>query len=101
MIYELLKDLLYKKGIDIRGNHTDCGLMIYERGGQDVHAGGSGCGCSAVVLSAKILKELESGALNRVLFIGTGALMSPMTLFQGESIPAVSHLVMLEGSKNA
>ena len=94
---EILKDLLYKKGIDIRANHIDCGLTIYDRSKQDVHAGGSGCGCSAVVLSAKILKELEGGALKRVLFIGTGALMSPMTLFQGQSIPAISHLVMLKG----
>lgn len=92
---EILKDLLLKKGIDITKNHNDCGLMIYERGAQDVHAGGSGCGCSAVVLSATILKDLEMGRLKNVLFIGTGALMSPMTLFQGESIPAVAHLVRL------
>ena len=92
---EILKDLLLKRGIDIRANYNDCGLMIYDRARQDVHAGGSGCGCSAVVLSSTILKELESGALKNVLFIGTGALMSPMTLFQGESIPAISHLVRL------
>ncbi len=92
---EILKDLLLKRGIDITKNHNDCGLMIYKRGAQDVHAGGSGCGCSAVVLSSTILKELEVGGLKNVLFIGTGALMSPMTLFQGESIPAVAHLVRL------
>ncbi len=92
---EILKDLLLKRGIDIRANYNDCGLMIYDRSTQDVHAGGSGCGCSAVVLSSTILKELEAGVLKNVLFIGTGALMNPMTLFQGESIPAISHLVRL------
>lgn len=92
---EILKDLLLKKGYDIRKNHVDCGLIIFDRNKQDVHAGGSGCGCSASVLSSTILKNLENGAIRDVLFIGTGALMSPMTLFQGEAIPGVAHLVRL------
>lgn len=92
---EILKDLLLKDGIDIRKNHVDCGLMIFERKKQDTHAGGSGCGCSASVLSADIIKNLEDKTLSDVLFIGTGALMSPMTLFQGGSIPSVAHLVRL------
>ena len=92
---EILKDLLLKDGIDIRKNHVDCGLMIFERKKQDTHAGGSGCGCSASVLSADIIENLEDGTLSNVLFIGTGALMSPMTLFQGGSIPSVAHLVRL------
>ena len=90
-----MKDLLLKKGYDIRKNHVDCGLIIFDRNKQDVHAGGSGCGCSASVLSSTILKNLENGAIRDVLFIGTGALMSPMTLFQGEAIPGVAHLVRL------
>ncbi|MBQ7907530.1 MAG: stage V sporulation protein AD [Clostridia bacterium] len=93
---EILKDLLLGQGIDIRDNHTDCGLRIFDLESQDVHAGGSGCGCSAVVLGADILPKMEKGEIKNVLFIGTGALMSPMTLFQGGSIPAIAHLIRLE-----
>ena len=92
---EILKDLLLGEGIDIRKNHTDCGLMIFDRRAQDVHAGGSGCGCSAVVMASSIVPNLEKGILNNVLFVGTGALMSPTSLAQGGSIPAISHLVHL------
>ncbi|MBQ7760904.1 MAG: stage V sporulation protein AD [Clostridia bacterium] len=92
---EIIKDLLLGNGIDIRKNHVDCGLMVFNRDTQDVHAGGSGCGCSAVVMAGSIVPNLEAGILKNVLFIGTGALMSPMTLSQGESIPAVAHLVHL------
>ncbi len=93
---EILKELLLKDGIDIRTNHADCGLMIYDLKKQDKHAGGSGCGCSASVLAGNILGRMEKKELKNVLFIGTGALMSPMTIFQGGSIPAVAHLVHLE-----
>lgn len=93
---EILKELLLNDGLDIYENHADCGLMIYDREAQDKHAGGSGCGCSASVLAGDILRRLEAGALKHVLFIGTGALMSPMTVFQGGSIPAVAHLIHLE-----
>ncbi|MBQ7788457.1 MAG: stage V sporulation protein AD [Clostridia bacterium] len=92
---EILKDLLLGYGVDIRKNHTDCGLMLFDRERQDVHAGASGCGCSAVVMSADIIPNLEKGVLKDVLFIGTGALMSPMSLYQGGTIPAVAHLVRL------
>jgi len=90
---EILKDLLYKDGIDIRSNHNDCGLMIFDRSTQDVHAGGSGCGCSASVLSSAIFNEMYAGRLKNVLFLGTGALMNAMSIAQGQSIPAISHLV--------
>ena len=93
---KILKDLLLSEGIDIRKIHNDCELMIYDRKKQDKHAGGSGCGCSASVLAGDIIKKLESRELKRVLFIGTGALMSPLTLYQGGSIPAVAHLIHLE-----
>lgn len=93
---KILKDLLLSEGIDIRKIHNDCGLMIYDRKKQDKHAGGSGCGCSASILAGDIIKKLESRELKRVLFIGTGALMSPLTLYQGGSIPAVAHLIHLE-----
>lgn len=92
---EILKELLLDEGIDIRKNHVDCGLMIFDREHQDVHAGGSGCGCSAVVMSASIVPNLSSGILKNVLFLGTGALMSPMSLSQGGTIPAVAHLLHL------
>ena len=92
---EILKDLLLGDGIDIRSNHKDCGLMIFNCDSQDTHAGGSGCGCSAAVLASDILPRLERGELKNVLFLGTGALMSPVSLFQGKSIPGICHLVHL------
>ena len=95
---EIFSELFAYDGVDVSSVYGDCGLMLYDRKKQDVHAGGSGCGCSAAVLCAKILPELESGALKRVLFCGTGALLSPVSVSQGESIPGVCHLVFLEGS---
>ena len=92
---ELLRDLLEGEEIDIRKNHADCGLMIYDISAEDKHAGGSGCGCSAAVLASHILKEMRQGKYRDVLFIGTGALMNPQTLMQGGSIPSVAHLVHL------
>lgn len=92
---EMLHQLLEKKGIRLGGKHNDCGLMMYDRDTQDVHAGGSGCGCSAAVLCSHILQQMEDKQLHDVLFIGTGALMSPTTSQQGESIPGIAHLVHL------
>lgn len=92
---EILRDLLLKDGIDIRKNHVDCGLMVFDNT-QDVHAGGSGCGCSAVVMASDIIPNLSKGIVNDVLFLGTGALMSPLSLFQGGTIPAIAHLVRLK-----
>lgn len=92
----LLEQLMTREGYDISGKHGDCGLMIYDMQKQDVHAGGSGCGCSAAVLCSVILQRLTAGELHKVLFIGTGALMSPTSSQQGESIPSVAHLVCLE-----
>ena len=92
---EMLHQLLNKKGVHLGHKHNDCGLMIYDRETQDVHAGGSGCGCSAAVLCSYILNEMKKGKLHDVLFVGTGALMSPTTSQQGESIPGIAHLVHL------
>lgn len=94
----LLYELLEKEGISIRSNHADCGLLIYDRQKQDVHAGGSGCGCAASVLCSHILPRLQSGVYNRVLLIATGALLSPTSGMQGSSIPSVAHLVELISS---
>ena len=77
-------------------NHSDCGLLIYNREAQDVHAGGSGCGCAASVLSSKILPEVEKGKLRSVLFAATGALMSADAVKQGLTIPCIAHLVQIE-----
>ena len=92
---ELLCELLGKEGTDISRVHNDGGMMIFDREQQDVHAGGSGCGCSACVLGAKVLPELAAGKLRRVLFVGTGALMSTTSSQQGESIPGIAHAVEL------
>lgn len=90
---KLLLELLQKDGIDISGNHDDCGLMIYDRNNQDVHAGGSGCGCSASILCSVILKKLKNKELRNILFVATGALMSLTSAQQGESIPGIAHLI--------
>lgn len=93
---KLLVDLLNKENIDIDKIHNDCGLMIYDRKAQDVHAGGSGCACSAVVLCSKILKDMEMGKINNILFIATGALMSTTSSQQGKTIPSIAHLVNIK-----
>ncbi len=90
---ELLYELLDKEAIDIRKNHRDCGLMIFDLDGQDVHSGGSGCGCSASVLCSYLLKNMLKRKYNNILFAATGALMSPTIVQQGESIPGIAHLV--------
>lgn len=92
---DVLHELMMTEGYDISNVHRDCGLMIFDREKQDVHAGGSGCGCGASVLCSKILSDMENGKLSNVLFIATGALMSPTANQQGESIPSVAHLVHL------
>ena len=92
--FELTCDLLKKEGLTLR-NFTDCGMLIFDRERQDVHAGGSGCGCSAAVLCSYILNSMQKAKLREVLFVGTGALMSPTSIQQGESIPSVAHLVHL------
>ncbi len=92
---QLLTELLQTKGIDISEKHRDCGMMIYDNEKQDTHCGGSGCGCSASVLCSYFIPKLESGEISNILFIATGALMSPMSLQQGETIPSVAHLVQI------
>lgn len=93
---ELLHGLLEKDGI--HADVQDCGVMIFDAQRQDVHCGGSGCGCSASVLCGPLLSRMERGELRRLLFCGTGALLSPLSTQQGESIPAVCHAVVLERS---
>ena len=90
---ELFVQLLAKEGIDVSKQHRDCGAMIFDPESQDTHCGGSGCGCSASVLCGYFLPMLESGEVKNILFAATGALMSPMSLQQGETIPTISHLL--------
>lgn len=94
--HDILEDLLHRQGFDLGVRYMDCGVLIYDRTAQDVDAGGSGCGCCASVLGAQILPGMEKGLWNRVLFAATGALMSPTSSQQGESIPGICHAVALE-----
>lgn len=89
---KLLIELLQKQDIDISAQHCDCGCMIFDNEKQDTHCGGSGCGCSASVLCGYFLPNLIAGEFEKILFIATGALMSVISVQQGESIPAIAHL---------
>lgn len=91
-----LLDLLNEKGVDIAGQHMDCGIEIYDAKSQDTHAGGSGCGCCAVTLSAYILKKIEEGVWKRVLVVPTGALLSKTSFNEGQSVPGIAHGVVIE-----
>ena len=92
----VLIDLLRERDIDIAKQHMDCGMEIFDAGTQDTHAGGSGCGCSAVTLSAYILPKLKSGEWKKVLFLPTGALLSKTSFNEGKSVPGIAHGVVLE-----
>ncbi|MBR4359023.1 MAG: stage V sporulation protein AD [Clostridia bacterium] len=94
---DILHQLMADRGLPLPdGLHMDCGLTIFDPN-DDVHAGGSGCGCSASILSAYILPRLREGKWKRVLFMATGALLSPTTSQQGETIPGIAHAAALEG----
>ena len=93
LLYELMEK---EHKLNIRKRHNDCGLMIFNLKEQDVNSGGSGCGCSASVLCSHIIKRMRKGELRRVLFVATGALLSPTTSKQGQPIPSIAHAVLLE-----
>ena len=92
--------LMKENGYDMTRVYNDCGLLLYGGDSQDVHCGGSGCGCSASVICGHILKRLSSGELKNVLYLATGALMSPGRIKQGASIPGIAHLVHFCADKN-
>ncbi len=92
---QIVRDLFLMDGVDIGSNYRDCGVMIFDAQAQDVHCGGSGCGCSASVLCGHLLSRMRRHELRRLLFCGTGALLSPLSVQQGESIPAVCHAVSI------
>ncbi len=91
-------DILKMNGLDIEARYNDCGVMIFNSNNQDTHAGGSGCGCSATVFAGHIYKEIMKGNLKTVLFIATGALMSPISSQQKESIPGIAHALSIHRS---
>ena len=92
----VLLDFMAAGGYDLSKVHMDCGIEIYDSSSQDTHAGGSGCGCSAVTLSAAILNRIRSGEWKRVLFVPTGALLSTVSFNEGQSIPGIAHGVVIE-----
>lgn len=92
---KLAEQLVRQNGYEIAGRFADCGVLIYH-GSQDVHAGGSGCGCSAVVTCGYLMEQLRSGMYQRFMGIGTGVLLSPCSIQQGETIPGIGHAVVIE-----
>lgn len=93
---EILCKLLLDQGYDIYNVHMDCGMEIYDDPEQDTHAGGSGCGCSAVTLAGKLLQEMRDGLIRRILFVPTGALLSTVSYNEGKSVPGIAHAVVIE-----
>lgn len=96
---DLLLSMAQRDGISLGGKITDCGTLVFDCTKQDVHSGGSGCGCSAITLCGYLLNKLNSGKLKRILFCGTGALLSPTSTQQGLPIPGVCHAVCIEGGQ--
>ena len=96
---ELMCSLLADSGINIAKRHRDCGVLMFDSESQDTHAGGSGCGCSASVLCGFYLNKIKHGEIRNILFAATGALMSPTSSQQGESIPSISHLLHISKSR--
>lgn len=97
---ELLMELAREDGMSLGGRIDDCGCLIFDNTTQDVHSGGSGCGCSAITLCGYLLDKLSTGKWKRILFCGTGALLSPTSTQQGLSIPGICHAVCLEGGSS-
>ena len=96
---EMLLELARRDGVSLGGKLTDCGTLVFDLEKQDVHAGGSGCGCSAITLCGSLLGQLQSGKLKKILFCGTGALLSPTSTQQGLPIPGVCHAVAITGGR--
>lgn len=93
--HSIFLELCRTKGLELSGVSNDCGKMIYDTERQTVNSGGSGCGCSAAVFTGPIYTKLKNKELRDVLLIGTGALLSPTTVLQNETIPGIAHLVRI------
>lgn len=92
----ILIEMLKEKQYDISANHMDCGIEIFDKDSQDTHAGGSGCGCSAITFTAYIMRKLKERSWKRVLFIPTGALLSQVSFNEGKTVPGIAHAVIVE-----
>lgn len=97
--HAIVTDLFRRDGVDLSRNYQDCGMLLYDLEKQDMHAGGSGCGCSAAVLNGYLLDGLRRGRWRRLVFAPTGALLSPTSSFQGESVPGICHAVVFSAGK--
>ena len=95
--WEIVSDFFSRDGCPL-SNYNDCGLLLFEREAQDVHCGGSGCGCSAAVLCGPLLRDMQAGKIRRLVFAGTGAMMSPTSVQQGQPIAGICHAVVIERS---
>lgn len=93
---EILLDIMQEKGYDISKNYMDCGVEIFNPTAQDTHAGGSGCGCSAITLTGYVMKKMKRQEWKRILFVPTGALLSTVSFNEGNSVPGIAHGVILE-----
>lgn len=94
--HQIVVDLFQKKGIELGDRYKDCGILLFDIPKQDMHAGASGCGCAASVLCGYLLREMQGGKWRKILFAPTGALLSPTSSFQGESIPGICHAMTIE-----
>lgn len=98
--HSIISDFMKNAGYDMQRVYNDCGLMLYNADTQDMHSGGSGCGCSASVIAGHIMKRFEKNTIHDILYIATGALMSPSSLQQGRSIPGIAHLIRICDSRD-
>lgn len=94
--HRIVLDLFANDGVELGKRYQDCGMLLFDIETQDMHAGASGCGCAASVLCGYVLREMARGTWRKILFAPTGALLSPTSTFQGESIPGISHVVTIE-----
>ena len=94
--HQIVTEFFQQDGVDMSKNYQDCGMLLYDIQKQDMHAGASGCGCSASVLCGYLLRQMEANHLKKILFAPTGALLSPTSSFQGESIPSICHALTIE-----
>lgn len=92
---KITEDLLKEQGVDISKVYTDCGIEMFNLEEQDVHCGGSGCGCSATVFAGYIYDKLVKKEFNKVMLVSTGALLSPTSTLQKQTIPCVAHAVVI------
>ena len=97
--HRIVSDFFARDGLPLGARYTDCGLLLYDIEAQDMHCGGSGCGCSASVLCGYLLRGMREGRWQRMIFAPTGALLSPTTTLQGESIPGICHALILSNQK--